>query len=256
MDDLHKVLSALFATYALSVVGGVSILVAGWFGANWLGRLVRQAMRRLPRVDDTLGSFVASIVRYGALALVGVAVLNQFGVQTASVIAVLGAAGLAIGLALQGTLSHLAAGVMLLLFRPFAVGDEVQLGDHKGAVRELNMFTTEIDTPDNVRVILPNGKVWGEVIQNLTRNPSRRVGVDLNVPWAQDLPAIKEAVLAAARATPGIAASPEPNLKVKGLDGGGATLRLEAWIDGAGGEAVEALGWSVCRAIDAARGAS
>ncbi|HEX2887846.1 mechanosensitive ion channel family protein [Vineibacter terrae] len=254
IEEALKTLLALVATYALSAIGGIAILIAGWLIAGWASRTTERVLGRVPRIDGTLVGFLASVVRYGVLALVGVAVLNQFGVQTASIIAIFGATGLAIGLALQGTLSHLAAGAMLLLFRPFTTGDLVQLGSHRGHVRELNMFTTHLDTLDNVRVILPNGKVWGDIIQNLSTNPRLRVAASCVVPWTQDLEKARAAVLKAAAETPGMAADAAPTVSVTVMDAAGATLRVEAWAEPAHADrATEALGWQIARAVDALR---
>lgn len=253
-EEVFRALWALIATYALSVVGGIAILIIGWLVAGWAGRTTERLMSRVPRIDGTLVGFAASLVRYGVLVLVGIAVLNQFGVQTASIIAVFGATGLAIGLALQGTLSHLASGAMLLLFRPFTVGDLVQLGAHRGRVRELNMFTTHLDSLDNVRVILPNGKVWGDIIQNLSANPRLRVSVTCVVTWAHDLEQTRTALQRAAAKAPGITAAPAPIVVVAAADAGGVTLRVEAWTEAGHQEAAtETLGWAVAGALDGVR---
>ncbi|HKU99411.1 MAG TPA: mechanosensitive ion channel domain-containing protein [Vineibacter sp.] len=251
VEDALKTLWALIATYALSVVGGIAILVVGWLVAGWAGRTTERLLRRVPRIDSMLIGFFASVVHYGVLALVGIAVLSQFGVQTASVIAVFGATGLAIGLALQGTLSNLAAGVMLLLFRPFTVGDQVQLGAHRGLVRELDMFTTHLDSTDNVRVILPNGKVWGDIIQNLSVNPRLRVAVNCVIPWNQDLPRARTALASAAAQIPDIVADPAPAVTVATVDAAGVTLRVSAWADAHhADQAIESLGWSIATVVD------
>jgi len=134
-------------------------------------------------------------VRYGFLALVGVAVLNQFGVQTASLIAVFGAAGLAIGLALQGTLSNLAAGVMLLLFRSFSVGDEIDAAGQRGIVLELSLFTTILIAADGTRLIVPNGKVWGDLIRNRTIDDRRRLLVSFKVINEEGIDAYAQAAI-------------------------------------------------------------
>lgn len=253
-DATLRALWTLAATYALSVLGGIAILIVGWLIANWAGRTTEQLLGRMPRMDAVLVGFLASIVRYGLLALVGIAVLNQFGVQTASIIAVLGATGLAIGLALQGTLANLAAGAMLLLFRPFTVGDLVQLGPHRGWVRELSLFTTHLDSIDNVRIILPNGKVWGDIIQNLSVNPRLRITMNCIVPWSQDLPRTRDAVLHAVSEARGIRADPPPTAAVASTDAVGVTLRIEAWTDAREQErATVAMGWAVAGALDQIR---
>jgi small conductance mechanosensitive channel len=250
VDEALKTLWALVAAYALSVLGGVAILVAGWLVASWAARGTERLLRRLPRIDPMLVGFLASLVRYGALTLVGIAVLGQFGVQTASIIAVFGATGLAIGLALQGTLANFAAGAMLLLFRPFTVGDQVQLGGHRGQVRELNMFTTNLDSMDNVRVILPNGKVWGDIIQNLSANDRIRIAVECVIPWDQDAEEAGDLIRQRVAEAPGIMPDTPPRLVITKGDAAGVTLRIEAWTQARQERAaLEGLGWAISRTL-------
>ena len=142
-------------------------MVSGWHRST----LRRRALTVTHRVDPLVTAFLASLARYGVLAVVGISVLQLFGIQTASLVAVLGATSLAIGLALQGTLSNLAAGVMLLLFRPFSVGDEVELAGKAGKVRSLSLFMTELVAPDNTQILLPNASVWGTAIINHSAYP-------------------------------------------------------------------------------------
>jgi small conductance mechanosensitive channel len=134
-----------------------------------------------------LVGFFGAIVRYLILTITFLAVLSQFGIQTTSLIAVLGAAGLAVGLALQGTLSNLAAGVMLLIFRPFRIGHSVQVGGIQGTVKELSLFWTELITPDNVQIIVPNGSVWGQPLRNFSYYPVRGIELHFPVPDTLDL---------------------------------------------------------------------
>ena len=152
MEDTIGQIQGLIATYGLSVVGAIAVLIVGWMLAKWLSRLADRMLGKTEKVDATLRKFLVSVVKYLVLIFTVVATLNQFGVQTTSIIAVLGAASLAIGLALQGTLSNVAAGVMLLLFRPFKVGDYVVAGGLSGTVKEINLFVTEMATPDNVKL--------------------------------------------------------------------------------------------------------
>ncbi len=137
---------------------------------------------------EMLRRFFGELVRYTILVFTVFAVLSQFGVQTASILAVLGAGALAIGLAVQGTLANVAAGVMLQLFRPFRVGDYVEVAGHGGTVKGLNLFVTELATPDNVQLLVPNGNVWGQAVKNYSRNPTRRLKerldeAGLNIPF-------------------------------------------------------------------------
>ncbi|MEM7025809.1 MAG: mechanosensitive ion channel domain-containing protein, partial [Pseudomonadota bacterium] len=165
----------LVVSYTPGVVGGVVILIIGWMISRIVARSVRAALSRIEQVDETLCNFFVSLVRYVILIFTGLAVLSAFGVQTASLIAIFGAAGLAVGLALQGTLSNVAAGVMLLLFRPFKVGDYIDGGGGAaGTVKELTLFTTELGTPDNVQ-IMPHQQPVGRV-GAARGGPHRRCG--------------------------------------------------------------------------------
>ncbi len=181
-ETLNQIMT-LVTTYGLNVVGGILMLIFGFMIAGWLKSGVRRALKGRRGVDRTLQGFFASLVYYIAIAFVIIAVLGQFGVQTASLVALLGAVGLAIGFALQGTLSNIAAGVMLLFFRPFRVGDYVEVGGQAGTIQELTLFTTELATPDNVQIILPNGAIWGQAIKNYSFHPRRRVDFVLGIAY-------------------------------------------------------------------------
>ena len=191
-DDLFdaRKLDALFelvAGYGMSVLGGIVILIVGWLVAGWASRTTRRLLSRTEHVDATLRAFFSSLVRYAILVFVVIAVLNQFGVQTASLIAIFGAAGLAIGLALQGTLSNVAAGVMLLIFRPLRVGQYVEVAGHGGTVKDLNLFTTELATPDNVQIIIPNNAIWGSSVVNYSHHDTRRADFTLGIGYGDDI---------------------------------------------------------------------
>jgi small conductance mechanosensitive channel len=164
MDTTHYLNISL--QYALNTLGAVAILALGWAAAGWVARLITRAFERLPANDPTLTHFLSSLARYGLLLITGMAVLGQFGVQTASLVAVLGAAGLAIGLALQGTLSHVAAGVMLLLFRPFKVGDMVETAGQSGKVEAIGLFLTELRAENDLHILIPNGQIWNGAVKN------------------------------------------------------------------------------------------
>ena len=151
---------AITIEYGVDIVGAIVLLIIGWTVAGWARRGIRHALERVPRMDETLKPFLAKLVWYVIMALVLVAVLSQFGVQTTSVIAVLGAAGLAIGLALQGTLANVASGVMLLFLRPFNIGDCVDAGGIAGTVVEIGLFNTEIKTRNGLCLIVPNKIIW------------------------------------------------------------------------------------------------
>ncbi|MDD9896861.1 MAG: mechanosensitive ion channel, partial [Gammaproteobacteria bacterium] len=177
----------VISNYGLSVVGAIIIFVVGWITAGWVSRLIRRAAERSDRFDTTLGSFFASIAKYAILAFTLIAVLSRFGVETTSFVALLGALGLAIGLALQGTLGHIASGVMLIIFRPFKIGDFVDTAGVSGTVKTIGLFTTELATGDNVQVIVPNGAVWGGTIKNFSGNATRRVDMVMGIGYGSSI---------------------------------------------------------------------
>ena len=161
-------LSALAVQYAFSVIGAVFILIAGYIVAGVIERWIYTGLGSWRGFDETLRKFLSKTARYAVLALVLVTVLAQFGVQTASIIAALGAAGLAIGLALQGTLQNVAAGIMLLVLRPFKVGEFVEAGSTAGVVQEIGLFATEFKTVDGLFVLAPNSDLWSQPVKNYT----------------------------------------------------------------------------------------
>src|SRR5215467_10638740 len=167
MADLNTLLP-LMVSNTLNALGAILILLIGLWLSGRADRLAVTMLRRTPHVDPMLQSFFGSLARYLVLTVTVLAVLSQFEIQTASLVAVLGAAGLAVGLALQGTLSNLAAGVMLLIFRPFRIGHRVQIGGNTGTVKDLSLFWTELLSDENVQIIVPNGGVWGQPLRNFS----------------------------------------------------------------------------------------
>lgn len=218
--------------YAPSVLGGIVILIVGWIVAGVAARWTRRGLTRIERIDATLRHFLVSLVRYGVLIFAGLAVLNQLGVQTASLIALFGAAGLAIGLALQGTLSNVAAGVMLLLLRPFKVGDYIDAGGGTaGTVMELGLFTTELATPDNVQVIVPNSALWGTTLKNYSFHGTRRLDLTLGISYGDRLDDAIQAVRQVLSADRRVHGDPEPQVLVGELADSSVNLIARFWCD-------------------------
>lgn len=224
---------SLLSTYGIKVIGGIAILIVGWMIAKSLSGITRRTLARSEHVDAMLRGFFAKLVKYLVMAVVIIAVLNAFGVQTTSLIAVLGAAGLAIGLALQGTLSSVAAGVMLLIFRPFKIGHYVEVGGQAGTVKELSLFTTELATPDNVQIILPNSSVWGSAVTNYSYHTTRRIDFILGISYDDNmdkaLAAAKHVVDAESRVLP----DPEPMFVVSELADSSVNLIARIWVNAA-----------------------
>lgn len=222
-------LVTLVSTWGLKVLAGLAILVVGWIVAGRLGALVERAVGASKRVDDTLKPFLSSIARYLVLAVTGLAVLGQLGVQTASLLAVFGAAGLAIGLALQGTLSNLAAGVMLLAFRPFRVGDYVDAGGVAGTVKAITLFTTEFATPDNVQIIAPNGAIWGATVTNYSYHKTRRLDLTLSIAYGDSIEEAMAMVHRTLDADARCQAEPARQVVVGGLGESSVDIVIRVW---------------------------
>jgi len=170
-------------TWGMRLISALAILIAGYM----IGGFISKRINNSKRLDKTISSFLGRFAKYAVLAVAFVAVLGQFGVQTASLLAVLGAAGLAIGLALQGTLSNVAAGTMMLILRPFKVGDYIEFGSMAGTVQSLGLFGTELTTVDNKYIFAPNSTIWGTEIVNYTRNKQRRQDITVGISYNDDI---------------------------------------------------------------------
>ncbi|MEZ5758975.1 MAG: mechanosensitive ion channel [Emcibacteraceae bacterium] len=173
--------------YGLNIIFAILILIIGFWIAGRIKNMVMKVCSKSQKIDDTLAVFFSSLARYIIIIFTILAVLDRFGVETASLIAILGAASLAIGLALQGTLSNVAAGVMLLIFRPFKVGEFIEGAGHAGTVKALGLFVTEMATGDNVKIIIPNSQIWGSSIKNFSANENRRVDLLIGIGYDDDI---------------------------------------------------------------------
>ncbi|MFN0131375.1 MAG: mechanosensitive ion channel family protein [Phycisphaerales bacterium] len=212
--------------YGPNILAVLAILTVAWFLSNWARRAVRNGLQRA-NFDLTLSKFFGNVIRWAILALAIITCLGRFGIQTATFAAMLGAVGLAIGLALQGTLSHMAAGVMLLVFRPFKVGDGISAAGQSGVVNEIDLFTTTLDTADGRRIIVPNGAIFGNVIENATYHPRRRIDLPVAASPAVDPDTICSVLLEAATSVPGILADPAPEVVQNDLAG---SWTIMAWV--------------------------
>lgn len=221
-------LSGLVTAWGLKVAGAIAVLIVGRLAAGWARRAVVGALRRA-NVDETLVPFLAGMTYALFLTFVIVAVLGLFGIPTASFIAVLGAAGLAVGLALQGTLSSFAAGVMLLVFRPFKRGDVVEVGGTLGKIDEIGIFTTTMNTPDNIRVIVPNASVYGQTIKNFSANDTRRVDLVFGVSYGDDLQVARDTIERIVHGHPLVLADPAPTVAVSELADSSVNFVVRPW---------------------------
>ena len=228
--SLTTELQLLVVDGGLRLATGIIILVAGWLLATWAKRGLQAGLARVP-MDLTLKPLIASMTRYIILVLTLLLVVQQFGVQTTSLIAVLGAAGLAIGLALQGTLSNVASGVMLLVLRPFRVGQFVEIASgRQGTVREIGLFTTMLITRDGVYISIPNSEIFGAVVINYTRERVRRVTFTVPVDWVNDLDQVEKTILDTLRANDLVLTDPPPSAVVAELQDYAVQMRARAYV--------------------------
>ena len=228
-EQLYTTVTSFLTVWGLQVLGAIAVLVIGWFVARGLQRGARRALAK-SRVDETLVPFLANIVYYGALAIVLVAVLNLFGIETTSIVAVLGAAGLAIGLALQGSLSNVASGVMLLLFRPFKVGDYVEIAGTGGTVVEIGLVSSTLKSPDNIRIVVPNTKIFGDVIKNYNGFATRRIDLVLGIGYDDDIGVAVSTIRSVIAAEERVLPEPETVIAVHELADSSVNLVVRPWV--------------------------
>lgn len=221
----------LLASYGLNVLGAIVTLVVGFMLAGWLARQTDRLMARSVKIDPVFHPIPGKVVRIGVMIFTVIAVLNRFGVETTSLIAMLGAAGLAIGLALQGTLSNVAAGVMILTFRPFKIGDAVKLGSDVYIIDNLGFFVCEGHLPDGPTAFLPNSKIWGETIVNLsvTDQDRRRIDEVYGISYGDDINVALEILRGIAADEPRVLADPAPLIKVESLGDSSVNILFRVW---------------------------
>jgi len=215
--------------YLITVASAIAVLIVGMIIAGLLQRWTRTALSKVRGFDDTLRLFIGKVVKYITMILVFVTVLAQFGVQTTSIIAALGAAGLAIGLALQGTLANIAAGIMMLVLRPFQVGDYIDADGVGGTIEEIGLFVCTLRTADGVYLCAPNNKIWNSVIINYSRNNTRRVELVMGIGYEDDIEQAMKILMDLAHADERVLKDPDPVTMVKSLDDSAVSVALRAW---------------------------
>ena len=218
-------------TYGFDILGAIAILTVGWIAAGWASRATERALSKAKRIDITLQRFFGSLVRYAVIVFTVLATLQQFGVQTTSLLAVLGAAGLAIGLAIQGTLSNVASGVMLLIFRPFAVGDFIEAGSVAGTVTNLGLFTTELRTADGIYIVCPNTEFWGKPLTNFSRNATRRIQIILGIDYGDSIDLAIETAKKVIDAEPLALKEPAPQIVVGEMAESSINIFVRVWAN-------------------------
>lgn len=221
--------SALAVQYGFSLLGAIILLIGGWLLAGIISRSAYRVISRIRGIDETLASFFQNVLHYSLLILVFITVLGQFGVQTASIIAALGAAGLAIGLALQGTLQNIAAGIMLLILRPFRVGEYIETANVKGYIKEIGLFATEMKTADGLFLMAPNSTLWNTPIINHSREPDRRQQLSVTLGEKTNIDLARKTILDILKADQRIRAAPAPKVYLDDLSADQAVLNIEYW---------------------------
>lgn len=219
---------ALAVSYGLSVIGALILLIVGYFLAGFVERWISGGLKHIGGFDRTLRQFFAQVARYAVLIFVFIMVLGQFGVQTASIIAALGAIGLAIGLALQGTLQNIAAGIMLLALRPFRIGEDVEVGAMSGTVEEIGLFATQLRTAEGVFLFAPNSTLWNQPVRNYTRNGIRRNDIVVSVADAE-VDEAQQKLMAIASSDRRVQRQPAPATFVSDFGDGIVQVTLRYW---------------------------
>jgi small conductance mechanosensitive channel len=223
----------------------MAVLVIGVILARLLSRAADRALTRSGRIEPTVAKFLSNIIKYALWVVVAITVLTQFGVQTTSIIAALGGLALAVGLALQGTLSNVAAGVMILIQRPFRVGETISAGPVLGTVNGIGLFTTEMLQPDGLYVMVPNNELWNKPIVNFSRMPTRRFELLIGISYSDDIGVARRELLALAESDARVLDDPAPEVFVSALADSAVTVGLRVWC--ATGDYL-ALSWALTEA--------
>jgi small conductance mechanosensitive channel len=218
--------------YGLRVIGAIITLIVGYLIAGWLKRWVKGQTKKSAKIDDTVGALFAQIVFIAVLLFTFTATLNQFGVQTTSIVAALGAAGLAVGLALQGTLSNVAAGVMILILKPFKNGEAVKVGGSVYLIDEIGLMATRAHEPDGPKAFIPNSKLWGDILVNFsqTHEDKRRFNETFGISYADDIGKAIATVRKVLEDEEKVLDDPEPMVEVVKLNDSSVDLIVWAWI--------------------------
>lgn len=224
METIQQVTSE----YAIRIIGSVLVFFIGM----WIAKLLRRLLNRLmeqAKLDDTLQSFLRNLSYVTLVVFVVIASIGVLGVPTAQFVALIGAAGLAVGLALQGSLANFAAGVLMIIFKPFRVGDFVEASGVTGTIEEISIFTTTMNTPQNKKAIIPNGAIMNNTIMNYTANQSRRVDLVVGISYESDIDQAREIILEAMKRVPGVLKDPAPAVMVQEMADSSVNLAVRPW---------------------------
>lgn len=229
MESVSDQLTVFITTYGLKIIGAILILILGRIAAGIGRRIVRNILEK-SKTDPAIIAFVGSLTYILILTFAVLAALAKFGIQTASFVAILGAAGFAIGFAMQGSLANFAAGVLILVLRPFRVGDVIQGAGELGTVKEIQLFTTVIATPDNVKVMVPNGKLFGDIIRNITGYDTRRVDLVIGIGYSSDIQKAYEVMMGLIGEDNRILSDPAPQIAVSELADSSVNFVVRPWV--------------------------
>jgi len=229
MEAVLNTIKDWAALYGIKVIGAIAILVLGRIVIGIINRIIKRILKRA-NVDETLSKFVRSLTKIALMTFVIVAALNNLGVATTSVVAIIGAAGLAIGFALQGSLANFASGVMLIIFRPFQAGDYIEGGGTAGVVQEVSIFNTILKTPDNKKIIIPNSAITGSNITNYSAEDTRRVDLVFGVGYGDDLPKAKQILEKLVNSDDRILKDPAPVVAVSELADSSVNFVVRPWV--------------------------
>ncbi|RLB61699.1 MAG: mechanosensitive ion channel family protein [Deltaproteobacteria bacterium] len=231
LEKFYSLLESLtpqLISYGMRIIGVLFVLWLAFKVANWLQRRITRGLKK-KKFDETLSMFFGTLARWLIILGAVLACLGVFGIETTSFAALIGAAGLAVGLAFQGTLSNFSAGIMLLVFRPFKVGDLVNTAGQLGIVKEIGLFVTELDTLDYRHIIVPNSQVASGIIENISANDKRRVDIDVGVVYSADIDQTREVLEKAAKSVPGRDKDEGHQVMLKGLGGSSVDWQVRIW---------------------------
>lgn len=229
MQDLMDRITEWLALYGLRVVGAVAILLIGWLLAKLIRRVVNRLLIRA-KMAEAAASFITSLAYVGMMAFVIIAAIGKLGVQTASFVAVLAAAGLAIGLALQGSLANFAAGFLLVVFHPFKVGDYIEGAGAAGTVEQMEIFTTTLRSPDNKQIIVPNAKLTGDNIINYSAKEIRRIDMVCGISYHDNVDKAQQVLMDILRSDSRVLSDPEPVVVVSELADSSVNFNVRPWV--------------------------
>lgn len=216
-------------SYGLNLLTAIALAIGGIILSGWVSKVIVKRLEKVEKFDATLVPVLAQISRYAILIFTAIFVLAEFGVQTASIITVLGAAGLAIGLALQGTLQNVAAGLMLLILRPFRRGDYIEVSDASGTVDEIGLFMTRMHTPQNIFVAVPNSKIWSSTITNYSKRPRRRLDMLVGISYDDDIDQAIDLLTKLVKQDKRVIKKPAPYIFVKNMGESSVDIEMRLW---------------------------